>query len=231
MPTCRSLLPAALAVLFPGPLAAQPAHGWHPGYGAEATVARAEPQRKVDVETWRTADAPALLGHGRVAVSARDAAAQDPDAPPAQTPIEALPVFEAAVIDRLAAAGYDVANGDNPAQIAELTISRTTVVPPEPPHRPVSGEMSVGVSNRGAGYGFALAVDLTKPARAILATEIAVRIRDAASKRVLWEGHARSEARDGEPEAGTDAWAQRLTRALFARFPEGAVVPAMPGVE
>lgn len=231
MPSSRLFPPAALAILIATPLAAQPMRGWHPGYGAEAPAARAEPQRKVQVETWRTADAPALLGHGRVAVSASDAADQDPDAPQAATPIEALPVFEAAVIDRLAAAGYDVAHNDDPAQIAEVTISRTTVVPPEAPHRPVSGEMSVGVSNRGAGYGFALAVDLTKPARAILATEITVRIRDSASKRVLWEGHARSEARDGEPEAGTDAWAQHLTRALFARFPEGTMVPAMPGVE
>lgn len=208
--------------------------GWHhdPFMAAPDRHAPAEPQRHVQVETWRTADAPALLGHGRIKVSAHEAAPPaDDDAPPVAVPIDSMPVFEAAVVDRLAAAGYDVANSQAPAQIAEVTVSHATIVPPEAPHRPVSGEVSVGVSNRGTSYGMALAVDLSKPAAAIVETRIDVRIRDAGSGRVLWEGHARSEARDGEREAGADAWAQRLARALFARFPEGAVVETMAGVE
>ena len=208
--------------------------GWHHDPFMETPERRgpAQPQRQVQVETWRTADAPALLGRGRIKVLAHDAAPPPDDgAPPAATPIDALPVFEAAVVDRLASAGYDVANSSAPAQIAEVTISHATVVPAEAPHRPVSGAVSVGVSNRGTSYGMALAVDLTKPAAAIVETRIDVRIRDAASGRTLWEGHARSEARDGERDAGADASAQRLARALFAHFPDGTVVETMAGVE
>ena len=227
---CLFVATAALAM----PAQAQSMRGWHhdPFMDSPDRRAPAQPQRQVQVETWRTADAPALLGHGRVKVSAHDAAPPpDDDAPPAAAPIDALPVFEAAVVDRLAAAGYDVADSQAPAQIADVTISRATVVPPEAPHRPISGEMSVGVSTRGTSDGMALAVDLTKPAAAIVETRIDVRIRDAATGRTLWEGHARSQAREGEREAGADAWAQRLARALFAHFPEGTVVETMPGVE
>ncbi|MGZ2954721.1 hypothetical protein, partial [Pseudomonas aeruginosa] len=82
------------------------------------------------------------------------------------------------------------------------------------------------VSNRGTGFGMALALDLTKPKKAIVATRLDVRIRDKASGRVLWEGHAEGQSREGEAGLDNGAVAARLAAALFAKFPEGQIVAA-----
>ena len=42
----------------------------------------------------------------------------------------------------------------------------------EPPHKPVSGEMTMGVSNRGSMMGMAVLVDLTKPDKALISTRL-----------------------------------------------------------
>jgi hypothetical protein len=105
------------------------------------------------------------------------------------------------------------------------------VVPEELPHKPVSGEMSMGVSNRGFGYGAAIAIDLSKPRKAIIATRIDVRIRDKASHRVLWEGHAQGQTRMTDNGNDDTRMATRLSSALFAKFPEGKVVASVPGID
>ncbi len=186
-----------------------------------ATQSGAEPSRHIDVETFRAADAPGLLGHGRIVVTDGGAPADGPDADITAR----MPVYEAAVIDQLAGKGYDVAHADDPGQVVEIAVSRDVVIPEEAPHKPVSGEMSVGVSNRGMGYGMAIAIDLTKPRKAIIATQLDVRIRDSRTRRVLWEGHAQGQARATDEGGDTARIAGRLATALFARFPEGTVVP------
>jgi hypothetical protein len=147
------------------------------------------------------------------------------DAPP---PDSRLPVYEAAVIDQLAAKGYDTATAADPQSQVEIDLSRDVVVPEEAPHRPVSGEVSMGVSNRGSGFGGALFIDLSKPKKAIIATRMAVRIRSRASGRVLWEGHAEGQARATDGGNDDTRMATRLAVALFAHFPDGKVVQALP---
>ena len=131
-----------------------------------------------------------------------------------------LRIYEAAVVDSLASAGYQTATtADAASQIAEVRITHDTVVPEEAPHKPVSGEVTMGVSNRGSMMGMALAIDMTKPRKALISTRLEARIRDKASGKVLWEGRADIVTREGNPKWDDNAIAARLSRALFADFP------------
>jgi len=241
----RLLIPAFVVLSLAAPALAQPfpggwggaRHGaWPDDGGRVATQGNAEPSRRIDVETFRAADAGDLLGKGRIVVTDAPPPAPIPHDADHDGPAiadggadEKLPVYEAAVIDRLAGKGYDVAHAADPGQLVEVTISKDVVVPEEAPHKPVSGEMSVGVSNRGSGYGLALAVDLSKPRKAIVATRLDVRIRDKATHRVLWEGYAQGQARETGGGDDDTQMAGRLAGALFARFPQGKVVQPMEG--
>jgi hypothetical protein len=98
------------------------------------------------------------------------------------------------------------------------------VVPEEQKRKPVSGAMEVGVSNRGSYQAMALNIDLSKPAKAIIATRLEVRIRDKATDRVLWEGHAEAQTREDDDGPNDGAVAARLATALFARFADAQVV-------
>ena len=220
-----SLLLAALAAT---PVLAQPYGGYGGGFGGDhwgsllpdrGERTSAQPSKKVDVTAYRAADAGDLLGKGRIVVAAIDGSEAE----------WKLPVYEAAVVDELARRGYDTANATGAGQVAQVAISHATVVPEEAPHKPVSGAMSTTVSNRGTGFGMALAVDLSKPKKAIVSTRLDVRIRDKATNRVLWEGHAEAQAREGDDGLDNGAMASRLASALFAKFPDGQVVERVQG--
>lgn len=197
--------------------------GWHDRGGEDDYDPRiggrqtAQPSKKIDVTAYRAVDADVLLGKGRIVVSrAPGDSGDDTDGK--------LPVYEAAVIDELARRGYDTATANDPGQIAEIGVSHSVAVPEEAPHKKVSGEMSTTIGNRGSGFGMALAIDLSKPAKAIVATRLDLRIRDKATGRVLWEGHAEGEAREGDGGLDNGAMAARLASALLKKFPEGQVV-------
>lgn len=176
----------------------------------------AEPSRKIEVEAFRSADAAALLGKGPITVAA---------APGAEAEWK-LPVYEAAVVDQLARLGYDTAvNGADSGQIAQIGVSHVVVVPEEAKKKPVSGAMEVGVSNRGNYTAMALNVDLSKAKKAIVASRLDVRIRDKASNRVLWEGHAETQTREDDDGLNNGEVAARLATALFAKFTDATEVP------
>lgn len=177
----------------------------------------AEPSRKVEVEAFQAADAASLLGKGPITVAAAEGAEAE----------WKLPVYEAAVVDQLAKLGYETAvNGAEGGQIAQIGIRHEQVVPEEPKRKPVSGAMEVGVSNRGNYTAMALNIDLTKAKKAIVSTRLDVRIRDNASNRVLWEGHAETQTREDDDGLNNGAVAARLASALFAKFADAQVVPA-----
>jgi len=204
--------------------------GWHDHGGEDGYDQRfggrqtAQPSKKIDVTAYRAADAETLLGKGRIVVSR---AAPSPGDEPGDDTDGKLPVYEAAVIDELARRGYDTATAQDPGQIAEIGVSHSEVLPEEAPHKKVSGEMSTTISNHGSGFGMALAIDLSKPAKAIIGTRLDLRIRDKASGRVLWEGHAEGEAREGDGGLDNGAMAARLASALLKKFPDGQVVQPM----
>ena len=177
----------------------------------------AEPSRKVEVEAFQAADAAALLGKGPITVAAAEGAEAE----------WKLPVYEAAVVDQLAKLGYQTAvSGAEGGQVAQIGIRHEQVMPEEPKRKPVSGAMEVGVSNRGNYTAMALNIDLTKAKKAIVSTRLDVRIRDKATNRVLWEGHAETQTRADDDGLDNGAVAARLASALFAKFADAQVVPA-----
>lgn len=223
---------AALALCGAAPVLAQGMPGGMRWGGADpldpdprypAARQTAQPSKKIGVTAYRSADAATLLGKGRIVVSRMDGDA-------GETIDSKLPVYEAAVIDELAKRGYDTATAHDPGQIAEIGVSHRVAVPEEAPRKKVSGAMSTTVSNRGSGFGLALAVDLTKPAKAIVATRLDLRIRDKATGRVLWEGYADGEAREEEGGIDNSQMAARLATALLKRFPDGEVVQPLAAV-
>ncbi len=159
-------------------------------------------------------DAAAALGHGAVTVAAMPGGLTDADG-------RELATYEAALVDQLAKAGYDTAvAAPQGGQIAELRVTHDIVVPEEAPHKPVSGEVTMGVSNRGSMMGMAVAVDLSKPRKALISTRLEARIRDRASNQVLWEGRADMITREGDSRWSDSRIATRLAEALFDDFPK-----------
>lgn len=140
---------------------------------------------------------------------------------PESTPVERDRLgYEAAMLDRLGAAGYDISgNGRNAPQVAQIRILRNIAVPAERKRSPVSGETSVTVSNRGSSVGMALRLDFTKPEKALLSTLMELKIRDRVSDTVLWEGRAQIFTRDEDPDWNEDDIANRLAAALLEGFP------------
>ena len=154
---------------------------------------------------------PGTLGHGSITVASVPGALADP---------QEVAVYESAVTDQLIHAGYDTAVADSSSgQVVELRLVHNQVQPKAPPRKPVSGEMAVGVSNRGTMTAMALNVDLSKPKGALISTRLELRIRDRASNAVLWEGRAQMATRDGDSQWDRQAIARKLASALFDDFP------------
>ncbi|MFM5906052.1 MAG: hypothetical protein ACKOPO_00445 [Novosphingobium sp.] len=206
---------AAPALARPGGMGT----GWHSDpfgdrYPSSQRIASAGPaEGKVDVTRFVAEDGGAeLLGKGTAISVPAPAGAGLGDAD--------LRPFAAAVDDRLAAMGYQTATTPAAAgQLVELRVTRDVVVPEEGPKKPVSGEMEVGVSNRGTMMGMGIAIDLSKPRKALWSTRLEARIRDVASGKVLFEGRADMVSRDGSDKWTQSAIAGKLATALFDRFP------------
>ncbi len=205
------------------------------------------PEGEVEVTRFVAQDgSEAGLGHGAITVVAtvegapayrsndpieqaqrQDEVSADIHGPPDRLPALAAQdesrrgaTFEAAVIDQLVSAGYDTLPASaGHGQRAELRIVHGVAEPEEPPHKPVSGTMEVGVSNHGSMAGMGINIDLTKPKKALLSTRLEARIRDSASGAVLWEGRAEIATRDGDANWPTQKIAARLAEALFRDFP------------
>ena len=215
-------LPAALLA---APLMAHPGGGWGSGWGGDPwgpsygersySRSRSDGPAEGKVEVTRfVADgaAAAQLAKGGVSVIAAPTGGGigDPE----------LRTYEAAVVDRLAGIGYQTATTSAAAQqTAELRVTHDTVIPEEAPHKPVSGEMSMGVSNRGSMLGMAINIDMTKPQKALISTRLEARIRDKATGAVLWEGRADIVTREGSSKWTEGMIAAKLAQALFADFP------------
>lgn len=233
--------------LAPLPSLARPG-GWGGGYGSYGggygggwgdplarSTARSRSgdsrEGRVEVSRFIVQDASVdLLGHGPVAVTSLAGSTGDgtvrnelpggalggvPDylAQNARAP------FEAAVIDRLVAVGYDTIHADpSGGQLAELSVSREVLVPAEIKRNPVSGTAAMEVGTRGSAYGLAVNVDMTKPRTALLSTRLDARIKDRASGKILWEGHSTIATREGDDKWTDGAIADRLAEALFDDF-------------
>jgi hypothetical protein len=165
---------------------------------------------KVRVQTFvASTPAVAALGHGPITIKpGRDG----PD----------TGLFEAAIADELSHAGYQV-GAPGAGQALDLVVTRQLIQPPERPHSPISGGVDVGVGggrrHYGSGVGLGIGIDLSKPLSALISTEVEVRIQDATTHELLWQGRAEIVSREADKHWRPDAIAARLTAALFRNFP------------
>ena len=214
----------ATAVLVTAPLMAYPGDRWGGGWGgrpgysgrdfASRTSTSDSREGRVNAESFAADGAAATLGHGPIALTT---------APGTSLDSRQSATFEAAVIDQLSHAGYDTIKVDpQGGQIVEVQMVRDVLVPEEAKRSPLSGEMEVGVSNRGSSLGLALAYDATKPRKALLETRLEARIKDRVSGKLLWEGHAQIATREDDSHWNENAIAGRLAGALFDHFPAAA---------
>ncbi|MFL6727660.1 MAG: hypothetical protein ACJ8FS_14265 [Sphingomicrobium sp.] len=196
--------------------------GWGgPGYGAppgylEPPGTRDPREGRVQVQTFAASTpAVAALGHGPITINAgRDG----PD----------VGLFEAAIADQLGHAGYQV-GAPGSGQALELVVTRQVIQPPELRHSPISGGVDVGVGvggggrhygSYGSGVGLGIGIDLSKPLSALISTEVEVRIQDATTHELLWQGRAELVSREADKRWRPDAVAARVTAALFRNFPQ-----------
>ena len=194
--------------------------GWR---GGERDAASSR-EGQIEVSRFRIeGDAGLALAHGPIAVVPAGAPASTDEAegtPPSASDPRYSATFEAAVEDQLVRSGYDAATiSPQGGQIAEVRVIRTEAEPAEAPHRPVSGEMSVGVSNHGTSVGMGIYIDGSKPRGALVATRLEARIRDRATGQVLWEGRAEIYTRAGDSKWDDQKVADKLAAALFDGFP------------
>ncbi len=166
---------------------------------------------RVDAAQFAADGAEDVLGHGEIRLAVL------PDSTPEQR--ERLD-YEAAMLDRLGAAGYDISGtGAGAGQVAQIRIRRDVAEPAEERRNPVSGESSVMVSNHGTAVGMALNLDFTEPQKALISTRMELQIIDIASGNVLWEGRASIVTRDEDEDWDEAAIANRLAAALLEGFP------------
>lgn len=225
------MLPSRLAVLkivivasltVSGTAALAQRGGWDDAAGWRSGTPRSlgSGEGQVEISRFRIEGAAALaLAHGPIAVVAAPVGTEeDMTNPPGDQRFSAT--FEAAVEDRLVHAGYDaVTVQPGGGQVAEVRVVRIAAAPAQVRRNPVSGEVSMGVSNRGTTVGIGIAVDGSKPKGALVSTRLETRIRERTSGQVLWEGRAEISTRADDPRWSDQAIADKLAAALFDGFP------------
>jgi hypothetical protein len=177
-----------------------------PSYGA-----RDPREGKVEAAAFVASSSNAdRLGHGAIALTgARSATGPDEGA------------FEVALVDQLTRAGYQTGVAGSAGQTIEFVVTHAVIRPPEPPHSPVGGSVAVGAGIHGwGGVGLGLNINLSKPAKALIATRLEARIRDSATRELLWEGRAQVATRDQDKRWTPQTIAARLSAALFKGFPK-----------
>ena len=221
MPISHKILSLIALSALATPARAQPGWGmggW--GYSrldglrsSRASCGEDRREGKVQVEQFAAQDAGDKLGHGPIEVTSAPGTTEDG---------QGMAAYEAAIIDQLVKAGYDTIKPDpEGGQIVELRIVRDVLVPPEGKRKPVSGEMGVGVSNWGTMTSMGIAIDLTKPKKALVSTRLEARVKDRVTDAPLWEGRAQIATREGDSRWTDQAIATRLAAALFERFKAG----------
>lgn len=224
MKATRATLIAALTGLSVAAAAQSYPGGWSgpyvgptpppgPDYGPRYGV-RDPREGKIDASTF-VANSPAVgkLGHGPIVLT--DGATGIGNGPDDGA-------YETALVDQLAKAGYLTnAKPNAGGQTVEFIVHHDVIQPPDPPHNPVRGGVSVDAGSHGwGGVGVGLEIDLSKPLKALLATRLEARIRDSATRELLWQGRAQVITREGDKHWTEQTIAVRLAAALFKDFPK-----------
>ncbi len=130
-----------------------------------------------------------------------------------------LAPYKQAVARELAKVGYRETSRDSAAQIAQLSLDRFISEAP-PKESPVSVGVGGSTGSYGSGVGLGIGINLGgKKSAQQIATQMSVRIRNAASGDALWEGRANFSVGSNSPQAEGEANAATIAAALFREFP------------
>lgn len=132
-----------------------------------------------------------------------------------------LRTYRGAVAAELAKLGYAVAPVEAPADSASAVAEVKIVREQEAGRGPSPVQIGLGGStgSYGSGVGLGVSFPIGRGAAAPVTTTLAVRIRDRADGKALWEGRAAFTVAASSPLAQTDLAAPKLAAALFAGFP------------
>ncbi len=178
------------------------------GLGLAALAGCVTPVGPVEVTRFHVEDV-SPLGKGTIAVE--PAAGADANSLEWQT-------YRGAVMRQLILVGYAEAAPGSGAQVATLKLARSTILP-DGSSGPVSVGLGGSTGSYGSGLGVGVGFNLSPKPKAMVATDLAVSIRDRASGKVLWEGRASFTVGSGSPLASTGLAAPKMAEALFQGFP------------
>jgi hypothetical protein len=152
---------------------------------------------------------PARLGQGPIAVR---------PAPGMPADSLAFAPYRQAVSGELTRLGYQVVQGDDAPQVAEVRVT-LAVEQHGRGHNPVSLGVGGETGSYGSGVGMGVGIDLSGPPPDVDHTLMGVVIREGASGQALWEGRAQFSASVNSAYGNAAAAARKMAAALFAGFP------------
>jgi hypothetical protein len=129
--------------------------------------------------------------------------------------------YAAAVATQLRGIGYVPTTDIGRALYVAVIDVQRGVRPAGPARSPVTIGVGGGTGGWGGGVGggVSFGVGGGGQGRAVIATELRVQLKRRSDGSVMWEGRARTEARESAPAAQPGLAAERLADALFQGFP------------
>lgn len=128
--------------------------------------------------------------------------------------------YTAAVGQELQRIGFsEVATGKPSEYVATVTIDRSVRDPGAVQRSPVSVGVGGSTGSYGSGVGLGIGINLSGKPKKIIATQLSVQIRRRSDSLAIWEGRARTEAKEGTPAAQPGLAASKLASALFGGYP------------
>lgn len=140
---------------------------------------------------------------------------------PADAPNLEYRAYAAAVGQELQRLGFTEVTGAQSRYVARIDWQRSIIAAARRAS-PVSVGGGGAVGSYGSGVGLGVSVDLSPPPRPTVVFHLAVQLRArvaAPDAPALWEGRARTSAREGTPAAQPGLAAAKLARALFTGWP------------
>ncbi|NMW32339.1 DUF4136 domain-containing protein [Altererythrobacter sp. RZ02] len=129
-----------------------------------------------------------------------------------------LSPYKSALAAELTELGYREVARDDAQYIAQVSVDRY-IAQEERKQNPVSVGVGGSTGSYGSGLGLGIGLNLGGGQREMVGTDMAVRIRDAASSDVLWEGRASFAVSDNSSLSDSASNASAIADALFREFP------------
>lgn len=128
--------------------------------------------------------------------------------------------YTAAVGQELQRIGFtEITDGKQSEYVASVSVSRIVRDPIVSQRSPVSVGVGGSTGSYGSGVGLGIGINLSGKPKKIIATQLSVQIRRRTDGQAIWEGRARTEAKENAPAAQPGLAAAKLASALFGGYP------------